>query len=82
MAEQYGLLPKKRSGAQRSANLDSPDATFAKSVGDGSFAALVDDIFAPEGGNEDEERLLFKDVLKGVVGLPLAEDAEGGMAIP
>jgi len=82
VAEQHGLLPRKRSGAQGLANLDSPDAAFAKFVGDGSFAALVDKIFAPEGGNEDEERLLFKDVLKGVAGLPLAEDAEGGMAIP
>lgn len=81
IAEQRGLLPKKKSGAQRLANLDSPDAAFAKSVDDGSFAALVDEIFAPEGGNEDEERVLFKDVLKGVAGLPLAEDAEGEIAI-
>jgi len=80
MADQHGLLPRKRSGGL--ANLDSPDAAFAKSVDDGSFAALVDEIFASEGGNEDEERLLFKDVLKGVAGLPLAEDADGGMAIP
>jgi hypothetical protein len=82
MAEQRGLLPRKKSGAQRLANLDSPDAAFVKSVDDGSFAALVDENFAPEGGNEDEERVLFKDVLKGVAGLPLAEDAEGEMAIP
>lgn len=79
MIEQHGLLAGKKSGVQNLANFDGPDPAFAKSIEDGSFSALVDEIFASEGRNEDEERMLFRDVLKSVAGLPLAEGIEGDM---
>lgn len=57
-------------------DLDAPDASFDQSLADGSFAALLDEVFAPVGTNEDEERMLFKDLLSGIVGLPRCEDAD------
>ena len=58
-------------------DLDAPDASFDQSLVDGSFAALLDEVFSSVGTNEDEERMLFKDLLSGVVGLPPpCEDAD------
>jgi len=58
-------------------DLDPPDASFDQSLADGSFAALLDEVFAPLGSNEDEERVLFRDLLSGIVGLPPpCEDAD------
>ena len=49
---------------------DPFDADFAQSISDGSFAALLHELFAPQGRNEDEQMILFKDVLSGLTGLP------------
>jgi len=51
-------------------SLDSPDAVFARSISDGSFAALLHELFVPRGGNEDEQMILFKEVLSSLTGLP------------
>ncbi|CAA7261816.1 unnamed protein product [Cyclocybe aegerita] len=48
---------------------DPPDPAFLQSHTDGSYAALLDDVFALQGSNEDEERLGYVLVLRAVVGM-------------
>jgi hypothetical protein len=62
-------------------DLDPPDAAFAQSISDGSFAALLEDLFAPQGGNEGEQMILFKEVLRALIGFPLAEESSIDMAL-
>jgi len=70
MAEQnVSLFGRNKDDIQ--VNLDPPDAAFVQSVSDGSFAALLHEVFALQGGNEDEQMILFKDVLSALTGLPL-----------
>lgn len=52
------------------AGLNPPDLAFAQAVSDGSFAALLHELFTPRGGNGDEQTILFKDVLSALTGLP------------
>jgi hypothetical protein len=62
-------------------SLDPPDAVFTRSVSDGSFAALLRELFASRGGNEDEQMILFKDVLSALAGLPLTEEPSTNMVL-
>ena len=72
MAEQNASVAG-RNEDETHVNLDPPDAAFAQSVSDGSFATLLHDLFAPRGGNEDEQMILFKDVLSALTGISLTE---------
>jgi hypothetical protein len=77
MAEQHGSL----AGRNGIHDLDPPDVAFAQSVSDGSFAKLLQDLFALRGGNEDEQMILFKDVLCALTGLPLTEESSSDMVL-
>ena len=70
----YALTQTQRREAAQlaaAARIDAPDATFLQAVADGSLKALVDELFRPLGNNEDEDRMMFADVIRAVVGLPL-----------
>ncbi|KAJ3507303.1 hypothetical protein NLJ89_g6378 [Agrocybe chaxingu] len=65
--------PTSNGGPQNSATPttinDPPDPAFLQSREDGSYAALLEEVFAPQGSNEDEERLGWVLVLRAVGGL-------------
>ena len=69
----YALTQTQRREATQlaAARIDAPDDSFLQAVADGSLKALVDELFRPLGNNEDEDRMMFADVIRAVVGLPL-----------
>jgi len=80
MAEQNVSLAGRNEGNIQ-VNLDPPDAAFFQSVSDGSFAALLHDLFVTQRGNEDEHMILFKDVLSALTGLSLTEESSTNMVL-
>jgi hypothetical protein len=80
MVEQIAPLAGRNKGGVQ-VTLDPPDAAFVQSVSNGSFAALLHDIFAPQGGNEDEQMVLFKEALSALTGLSLTEESSTKMVL-
>ncbi|KAF9527316.1 hypothetical protein CPB83DRAFT_856343 [Crepidotus variabilis] len=53
---------------------EPPDGAFTAALKDGSFANVLNEVFKPQGGNENEDIILFGEMIRATVGLSIGND--------